>query len=419
MSFLYTNLIIGVFIIIIVLIRALGMHKLPQKTLLILWGIALFRLLFPVSLSSRLSIYNLLNDTIARGAERAETAFYGSLAWSGAASQMDFTNIAYSQPFVIMHGIWLAGIMTAAAFFVVLYYKNWKILRCALPVVEDKAIGTWMQESLLKRKISIFYSDKIATPLTSGILEPRIILPTGFTEKNSSILENVLTHEYYHIKKLDNLKKLLLIIAVCIYWFNPMVWIMFILANRDIELSCDELVIKKLGYNKKMDYAYSLVEMAEMRSQYVPFCSGFSKNAVEERIVSIMKFKKKSIATIIFSLLLVLGATIVFASNGKLIGGSVVSPMTVDEEARYQQVMKDYAANDIIEIDGNYYYLGQRVGFLYDNYAGTKSHFSGLVVDWEPDESFYCLEIKRDLDKEFVSIRQLTREEADKLATWR
>ena len=97
-------------------------------------------------------------------------------------------------------------------------------------------------------------------------------------------------HEYVHIQRWDALWKLLFALALCIHWFNPLVWLMFVLANRDLELTCDERVIRHFGAGTKQNYAHSLIRMAEQRSKFAPLYSGFSKHVAAERIESIMKF---------------------------------------------------------------------------------------------------------------------------------
>jgi len=90
-------------------------------------------------------------------------------------------------------------------------------------------------------------SDRITTPVAVGIIKPWIILPKFMDLNDTQLLRYVFTHEYYHIRRFDALWKMIFVFALCIHWFNPMVWVMFILACRDIELTCDEMVIRHFG----------------------------------------------------------------------------------------------------------------------------------------------------------------------------
>ena len=128
-------------------------------------------------------------------------------------------------------------------------------------------------------------------------------------------MQYVLTHEYVHIRRFDSITKLVLIVVLCVHWFNPLVWAMYILANRDIELSCDEAVIRLFGEDTKAAYARTLIGMEETRSGLTPLCNNFSKNAIEERITAIMKIRKVSMLSLVLALALVVGVTTGFATS--------------------------------------------------------------------------------------------------------
>lgn len=112
--------------------------------------------------------------------------------------------------------------------------------------------------------------------------------------------------------------KLLLIAALCVHWFNPFVWMMYILASRDMELSCDEAVLHLFGEHEKSAYARTLISMEETRSGFTPLCNNFSKNALEERMTAIMKTKKSTIFSIALAAFIVVGTTTTFATSAKV-----------------------------------------------------------------------------------------------------
>lgn len=91
------------------------------------------------------------------------------------------------------------------------------------------------------------------------------------------------------IYRYDTVTKLIVTLALCIHWFNPFVWVMYILFNRDIELACDESVIRQFGEKSKSAYSLMLINMEATKSGLLPFCNNFSKNAIEERITAVMK----------------------------------------------------------------------------------------------------------------------------------
>jgi YD repeat-containing protein len=106
-------------------------------------------------------------------------------------------------------------------------------------------------------------------------------------------------------------------VTLCVHWFNPLVWVMYVLANRDLELSCDESVIRLFGENTKSAYARTLISMEETRSGLRPLCNSFSKNAIEERIVAIMKTKKTSLAAMLTAAIVIVGVGTVFATSAQ------------------------------------------------------------------------------------------------------
>lgn len=181
-------------------------------------------------------------------------------------------------------------------------------------------------------------SDRITTPLAYGLLHPKIILPKSMDFSNQQQINYILTHELVHIKSFDILWKVIMILCLCFHWFNPMVWVMYIIMNRDIELACDEKVIKIYGETTKSDYALALINMAEERNKFNPLYSGFSRNSIEERIVSIMKLKKVTILNIAFAFILVIGTTAVFATTANATRKNGNENIIMDKEIGYREI---------------------------------------------------------------------------------
>jgi hypothetical protein len=131
-------------------------------------------------------------------------------------------------------------------------------------------------------------------------------------------LEYILTHEFTHIRRFDTAWKWLLAATLCIHWFNPLVWGLYFLANRDIELTCDEAVVRLQGMAQRSAYARALIKLEERRSIYNLLGNNFNKNAIKERINAIMKLKKVSLIWTAAAVLLVVAAFIVFATTGPI-----------------------------------------------------------------------------------------------------
>lgn len=317
MSLLQVSVSGGIMVIVITLIRALAINHLPKKTFLIMWGIVLLRLLLPFSFPSSLSIYSFVNLTNLAG----EIPFDPTVRFlpiatifpSGTNTAVSASNIANIVPWLMA---WLIGMTLSSLYFILAYVKCRNEFKCC-PIVENDYIRHWLKDNKLKRTITIRQTGRITAPLTYGIFRPVILMPENTDWMDTKKLQYVLAHEYAHIKRFDIVTKILLTVAVCIHWFNPLVWIMYILSNRDMELSCDEAVLRSFGETIKSTYALALINMEEQKGLATPFCNSFSKNAIEERIMAIMKTKKATKAGVCISIVAILFVAIPFATNAQ------------------------------------------------------------------------------------------------------
>lgn len=318
MSLLQMSFLGTVIILLIVVLRAVLINRLPKKTFLILWWIALIRLLVPFSIKSVTSIYSLLQSIYSdiKPVRTAQTTtflpIHGNMP--EIANGLSEAMVQRTESISILSVIWLAGLLLCFGFFAVSYIKCYREFRFSLPV-ENDILEAWKEKHPLKRSLSIRQTETIAAPLSYGVIRPVILMPKNTEWKNIYQLRYVLEHEYVHIRRLDMLTKLIMIAAVCIHWFNPLVWVMYILFNRDLELSCDETVVRRFGMDIKSVYATALISMEEKKSGLTPLCNSFSKNAIEERIRAIMKIKKTSKFAVMISAVLVIGVTGGFATS--------------------------------------------------------------------------------------------------------
>ena len=324
MDILQMSLSASVLIVAVVIIRALALHRLPKMTFLILWGVVVCRLLIPYSIPYRFSFYTGIDiikrmfaenaitpsspAVIASGANTANIAAAGETIGIGASTATAAISLS---PIEIA---WSAGMCVCALLFIVAYLKCRREFKTSLPV-DNEFVACWLREYPLRRPLQIRQSDRIQAPLTYGVFRPVILLPKTIDWTDETGLKVILTHEMTHIRRFDTLTKLVLAASVCVHWFNPFVWVMYVLANRDIELSCDETVVRTFGESMKSAYALTLIGWEERKSSLAPLISGFSKNAIEERITAIMKIKRFSMPVIIVAVLLVVSLTVGFATS--------------------------------------------------------------------------------------------------------
>lgn len=353
------------------LIRALTINKLSKKTFMVLWWVVAARLLIPFSFSSPLSIYTLLQK--GRDLPEVQAAFAHNYVLT------ENIHPAYSgtetpHAFLTLETVWVAGMIIMGIFFVVCYLKSYKEFQSSLPI-ENSYLSSWLNAHRLKRSISIRQSDRIAAPLTYGIFHPVILLPKKTDWENDKQLEFILEHEYIHIRRFDVGAKLILMIVLCIHWFNPAVWLMYILANRDIEISCDEVVLHKFGENSKSTYARILVNMEERKYQTVALSNGFSKNAIEERIVAIMKSKKRTVFTLAAEILLVVIVISAFATSA-----------LAEESNTDVQLISPGIVTTITEENGKLYYIlgdGRKL-----DQAAYEKEFPEPDIEWWTYEEY-------------------------------
>ncbi len=305
----------GLMTLAVVFLRAVALHRLPKTCFLVLWGLVLLRLLVPFSISSQWSAYQLLPDERVPVSTRIEplpspvgpvepVEPVGTVETVGAGAEG-------VSPFFIL---WLIGALLCAAVFACSILRSYRQLRSAVPV-EDARVRRWTAEHRLRRRLEILQTDQVDTPVAVGLIRPRIVLPRTVSTDRPDLLGYVLTHEYCHLRRLDMLWKLLALCAVCIHWFDPLAWLMRALLCRDLELCCDEMVLRRLGGDERKAYAYSLIEMAEIQSQVSPLQNAFGKNAIEERIVAIMKLKKATKLAVCMGCLAILSITVALATS--------------------------------------------------------------------------------------------------------
>ena len=306
----------GVLILFIVVIRALAIHRLPKTTFLALWMIAALRLLLPFSIPLPFNIHIGL-DVFSDVVQELPSGNIASTLPGDSPPSYDIGTAVPSpatEHISTFEILWLVGVLLLAIYFSISYFRSMRKFRMSIPD-NTPYIQNWLTAHQISRPLAVRSSDLISSPLTYGILHPVILLPKKLDRNDQAALKYVLTHEYVHIRRFDAITKILFAAVLCIHWFNPLVWVMYVLANRDMELSCDAWVIRILGEKNRSSYALMLIKMEERRSGMSALCSHLGKNAISERIEAIMKFKKTSILACAFALVLVVGATTAFATS--------------------------------------------------------------------------------------------------------
>lgn len=323
------------FILAIALFRAFALRWLPKGTFVALWWAAALRLLLPLTVPSSFSVYTLLESLDAPAAADAPVM----VPQVPAAQVIPRVPVRMApavpadlpapppEPFPVWTALWLTGAVLLALWFLIRYLRWRRRFREALPVENCPGLETWLS---LRRRVEVRMTDRITAPLAYGIFRPVILLPKILDLRDEEAVTCVLAHERAHIRRLDGLFKLVLAAALCVHWFNPAVWLLYVLANRDMELRCDEAAVLALGEDSRERYALTLIRLAELRNECVPLCGFSHKSGMEERIRAIMSIKKQSLLACAVALALTLGITTAFATSAKPADKTPETPRSED-----------------------------------------------------------------------------------------
>ncbi|HIR30566.1 MAG TPA: hypothetical protein IAB83_00955 [Candidatus Faecousia faecavium] len=280
----------GSIVIAAVLLIRLLMKRLPKIYAYVLWSVVLFRLLCPVSFSGPVSLLDWLELEVSTTSERMNTVAFVSYERNAVATVTQETaqNLPDEAPVVaeteapkqvdgyaIAFWVWAAGCCVMVLCAVGQYVRLRKQL-----VVSSPLNG------------NVYLTDDLDMPFVVGVLFPKIYLPTSIP-----IIQRpyILAHERHHIRRGDHIFKLLAYGALCIHWFNPLVWLAFLCAGKDMEMSCDEAVLRKLGPEIRADYSTALLRLAAHRTIIAGTPLAFGEGDTKGRVLNMARWKKPTI----------------------------------------------------------------------------------------------------------------------------
>lgn len=291
-------------ILILLLIRVAFGRFVPKSVLYLLWGVVLFRLLVPVSIPSELSLFGLLNGSLTKTVpvpagpailpeiNLPELSTLNSIQAADTYFPLTYKSILLTNIFAVSGWVWLGGALVILVILFILYYLAAGKLRCAELIRDTDILNTYKDLQLKKDKFPwnacgrLYRSDQVQSPVLVGVFRPRIILPL---ELDRQALQYALRHELAHVQRKDNFWKMVSLLAVCLHWFNPLVWLSFYLADQDREMACDARVLKGLAGEERKQYAEALVGLAAKQQTVL---TAFGGTAVKRRIAGIINYKR-------------------------------------------------------------------------------------------------------------------------------
>ena len=293
----------GAFVIAAICIARPFLKKAPKIITYWLWIVASFRLAVPVSFESVLSLIPFRAQTIPMDiAMQPVPRINSGIAFVNSAVS-DLLPAAEPAASVnplqiwIMAGVfvWLTGAAAMAIYGVPSYMALRRKMREAYHIMDN-----------------IYESNYIDSPFVLGVFKPGIYLPPGLSKNEKGY---ILLHEQTHIRRCDHIIKIAAYFILCLHWFNPLVWIAFLLMNADMEMSCDERVLKEMGSGVKKDYSMSLLSLAAKRRVIGGSPLAFGEGGMKERIKNVLNFRKPSRIAIIMAVALVAALSIGLAAN--------------------------------------------------------------------------------------------------------
>ena len=292
-------------LILAVLILRLVLKKAPKWVNVLLWGIVAVRLICPFSFESALSLIpsaETFPEKVISGpsfdiqtgispVDNRINDYLGDRYFEGVTVPANNGNNIMT----ILTIVWIIGILLLVAYTIISYRRLHREI-----------------DTAVHYKDNIFQSENVSSPFVLGIINPRIYLPFSMNEQD---LEHVVAHEQAHIRRKDHWWKPLGFLLLTIYWFNPLMWLAYVLLCRDIELACDEKVIKELGNEQRADYTQALVVCSVNRRMIAACPLAFGEVGVKDRVKSVMNYKKPAFWIIILAVIACVIVAVCFLTN--------------------------------------------------------------------------------------------------------
>ena len=336
-------------LVLAVLILRLGSKRSPKWMNVLLWGIVALRLVLPFSIESALSLIPSAETvspaavqfapapTITSGVSVIDNAVNPSLSEHFAAVPGMSVNPLYVWT-EIAGWVWLIGLGAMLLYALVSYLRLRRRVSVSLPIQEN-----------------IYLCDAISSPFILGIVKPRIYLPSGLDEVQR---QNVLAHERAHLARYDHWWKPLGFALLAVYWFNPLLWLAYALLCRDIELACDERVIRTMDESAVKTYSTVLLACSMPHKAVVSCPLAFGEVGVKERVRNALHYKKPAFWIVAASAAVCIAVAVCFLTNPEHETMKWAKNLRVDDVVRVELTVmpqvtdkqyKDFNADEIAQ----------------------------------------------------------------------
>ena len=293
-------------LVLVVLALRLVLKRAPKWVNVLLWGMVALRLMLPFSIESALSLIPSAETlspevvqfdpapTITSGVELIDNAVNPSLSESFAAAPLASVNPLYVWTY-LAGWVWLIGLAAMLAYALVSYLRLRRRVSASIPLREN-----------------IYVCDEVPSPFILGIVHPRIYLPSALDEAQRG---SVLSHERAHLARRDHWWKPLGYALLAVYWFNPLLWLAYTLLCRDIELACDERVLRGMDAGQVKDYSSALLACSVPRRMLAACPLAFGEVGVGARVKNALRYKKPAFWVVAASVAVCVVVAVCFLTN--------------------------------------------------------------------------------------------------------
>lgn len=392
-------------IVLFVLALRLLLKKAPKWINCLWWLLVGLRLVFPFSIESIFSlipssevvspdiIYSQ-TPSISTGIPAFNTVVNPIISESFAPSFENSVN-PLQVVAIISSYVWLLGLAVMLIYALVCYVLLKRKMRFAV-----------------KSEGNIYESENVESPFILGIIRPKIYLPFGLSAENRN---HIIAHEKAHLKRKDHLIKPIAFLILSVYWFNPLMWVAYVLLCRDIELACDEKAVKDFETEKRREYSLALLENSTHRRIIAACPLAFGEVGVKQRIKSVMNYKKPAFWVIVVALIASVVASVCLLTN-PVTADDIKEGYYLERDRIYSERVTDYVTENIYGVDfaeTPYLYIIEN-GITMDVGELQKSD-----LDNERLDSFNFLAMAPELDRITVAyvVRNWDNEETHKNCT--
>ena len=411
-------------VILAVLAVRLLLRRAPKVFSYALWAVVLFRLLCPVSVTSAVSLLGALGAPAQERSAVTSVVEYvpadivrdmaptvmplpqepfpaepgeNIVSTAPSVTQPDAAPVSpLSGPVAVLTLTWLTGMA------LLLLYSVVSLLR-----LRRRLVGAVRLED------NIYLADYIPSPFVMGLFRPKIYLPSTLTETERGY---ILRHEQYHLRRRDHVVKLLSFLALCVHWFNPLVWAAFILAGKDMEMSCDEAVVRELGEDIRADYSASLLSLATGRRIVAGMPLAFGEGDTGGRIRNLLNWKRPQPWIIAVCAVVCVGLIALCAANPKGSGTPTEDPPADRTETGQWPSVEAYVQQVMLSQTEARYYTENADGTVSGQphtaavtdrkleYLTKGGELAGLALDGVLEEWEYFYLVKLDVDTASVAL---------------